>query len=162
MVRLTENIATDGAIEINCVAPGFVATRMHDGTLAAGPDAVGSAYYARTQEQIEAGGFPAAEAAELVAFLLRTGCGRDHRPADQRAVGSVARARLPRPAAPRPGPRQAQAHRRAVLRPRSLNADRVRLAHGCPPPNTPLGTSRPSLNSPAPSIPTTLTRWLAG
>ncbi|MFZ0377632.1 MAG: SDR family oxidoreductase [Solirubrobacteraceae bacterium] len=70
VVRLTENIATDGAIEINCVAPGFVATRMHVGTLAAGPDAVGSAYYARTQEQIEAGGFPAAEAAELVAFLL--------------------------------------------------------------------------------------------
>ena len=70
VVRLTENIAADGAIEINCVAPGFVATRMHDGTLAAGPDAVGSAYYARTQEQIEVGGFPAAEAAELVAFLL--------------------------------------------------------------------------------------------
>jgi NAD(P)-dependent dehydrogenase (short-subunit alcohol dehydrogenase family) len=70
VVRLTENVAADGAIEINCVAPGFVATRMHDGTLAAGPDAVGSGYYARTQEQIEAGGFPAAEAAELVAFLL--------------------------------------------------------------------------------------------
>ena len=70
VVRLTENIAADGAIEINCVAPGFVATRMHDSTLAAGPHAAGSAYYARTQEQIEAGGFPASQAAELVAFLL--------------------------------------------------------------------------------------------
>lgn len=70
VVRLTENIAADGAIEINCVAPGFVATRMHEGTLAAGPHVVGSAYFARTQEQIETGGFPASEAAELVAFLL--------------------------------------------------------------------------------------------
>lgn len=70
VVRLTENIAADGGIEINCVAPGFVATRMHAGTLAAGPDVVGSAYFARTREQIETGGFPASEAAELVAFLL--------------------------------------------------------------------------------------------
>jgi NAD(P)-dependent dehydrogenase (short-subunit alcohol dehydrogenase family) len=70
VVRLTENIAADGAIEINCVAPGFVATRMHEGTLAAGPDVVGSSYFARTQDQIETGGFPASEAAELVAFLL--------------------------------------------------------------------------------------------
>jgi NAD(P)-dependent dehydrogenase (short-subunit alcohol dehydrogenase family) len=70
VVRLTENVAADGAIELNCVAPGFVATRMHEGTLAAGPTAVGSAYFARTREQLETGGFPASEAAELVAFLL--------------------------------------------------------------------------------------------
>jgi 3-oxoacyl-[acyl-carrier protein] reductase len=70
VVRLTENIAADGAIEINCVAPGFVATRIHDGTLAAGPDVAGSAYFARTRDQIETGGFPASEAAELVTFLL--------------------------------------------------------------------------------------------
>jgi len=70
VVRLTENIATDSAIEINCVAPGFVATRMHEGTLAAGPNLVGPAYFARTREQLETGGFPASEAAELVMFLL--------------------------------------------------------------------------------------------
>jgi len=70
VVRLTENVAAGSGIEINCVAPGFVATRMHEGTLAAGPDVVGSAYFARTREQIETGGFPASEAAELVAFLL--------------------------------------------------------------------------------------------
>jgi NAD(P)-dependent dehydrogenase (short-subunit alcohol dehydrogenase family) len=70
VVRLTENIAADGAIEINCVAPGFVATRMHEGTLAAGPNLVGPEYFARTREEVESGGFPASEAAELVAFLL--------------------------------------------------------------------------------------------
>jgi NAD(P)-dependent dehydrogenase (short-subunit alcohol dehydrogenase family) len=70
VVRLTENVAVDGAIEVNCVAPGFVATRIHAGTLAAGPEASGSAYYERTLAQLEQGGFPAAEAAELAAFLL--------------------------------------------------------------------------------------------
>ena len=73
VVRLTENIAADGAIEINCVAPGFVATRMHEGTLTAGPEAAGSDYFARTQDQIQSGGFPASEAADLVAFLLGPG-----------------------------------------------------------------------------------------
>ena len=45
VVRLTENLAADGEIEINAVAPGFVATRMHDGTLQAGPKAAGQRYY---------------------------------------------------------------------------------------------------------------------
>ena len=70
VVRLTENLAAGGEIEINAVAPGFVATRMHEETLRAGPDAAGQGYYQRTQEQVRAGGFPASEAAELVAFLL--------------------------------------------------------------------------------------------
>lgn len=70
VVRLTENVACEGAIEINCVAPGFVATRMHDHTLDAGPDAAGAAYYERTRERLAEGGFPASEAAKLVAFLL--------------------------------------------------------------------------------------------
>jgi len=70
VVRLSENVAEDGAIEINCVSPGFVATRMHDETLAAGPDAAGLGYYQRTREQLADGGVPAAQAAELVAFLV--------------------------------------------------------------------------------------------
>jgi 3-oxoacyl-[acyl-carrier protein] reductase len=69
-VRLTENVAADSAVELNCVAPGFVATRIHEGTLAAGPAAAGDAYYRRTQAELATGGFPAAEAAELVCFLL--------------------------------------------------------------------------------------------
>jgi NAD(P)-dependent dehydrogenase (short-subunit alcohol dehydrogenase family) len=70
VVRLTENLAAGGEIEINAVAPGFVVTRMHDETLRAGPEAAGEDYYERTQEQLREGGFPAAEASELVAFLL--------------------------------------------------------------------------------------------
>ena len=71
VVRLTENVsAADSGVEINAVAPGFVATRMHDGTLQAGADAAGAQYYERTQSQLADGGFPAEEAAELVCFLL--------------------------------------------------------------------------------------------
>jgi NAD(P)-dependent dehydrogenase (short-subunit alcohol dehydrogenase family) len=70
VVRLTENVAADGDVEINSVAPGFVATRMHEGTLQAGADAAGADYYARTRRQLLDGGFPAQAVAELVCFLL--------------------------------------------------------------------------------------------
>jgi 3-oxoacyl-[acyl-carrier protein] reductase len=70
VVRLTENLAAGGEIEINAVAPGFVMTRMHDETLRAGAEAAGESYFRRTQEQLREGGFPPGEAAELVAFLL--------------------------------------------------------------------------------------------
>ena len=36
----------------------------------AGPDAAGAEYYEQTQRQLDTGGFPAAEAAELVCLLL--------------------------------------------------------------------------------------------
>lgn len=70
VVRLTENVAAMGAIEINSVAPGFVVTRMHEETLRAGPQAAGAGYHARTAEQVQSGGFPVEQAAELVCFLL--------------------------------------------------------------------------------------------
>lgn len=70
VVRLTENVAAAGRIEMNSVAPGFVRTRIHDQTLAAGPEVAGAAYYQSTREQLRSGGFPASEAADLVAFLL--------------------------------------------------------------------------------------------
>jgi 3-oxoacyl-[acyl-carrier protein] reductase len=70
VVRLTENVAASSDVEVNCVAPGFVATRMHEQTIKAGPEAAGMEYHARTAEQLAKGGFPASEAAELVAFLL--------------------------------------------------------------------------------------------
>ncbi|MDA0182385.1 SDR family oxidoreductase [Solirubrobacter phytolaccae] len=69
VVRLTENLSVSG-VRANAVAPGFVATRIHAATLAAGPDVVGEAYFERTQRDIEAGGVPAERAAELTAFLL--------------------------------------------------------------------------------------------
>jgi 3-oxoacyl-[acyl-carrier protein] reductase len=70
VVRLTENVAADGAVEVNAVAPGFVATRMHEQTLRAGPERAGRAYFERTQAELDRGGSPANEAAELVCFLL--------------------------------------------------------------------------------------------
>jgi NAD(P)-dependent dehydrogenase (short-subunit alcohol dehydrogenase family) len=73
VARLTENLASALApegITVNCVAPGFVVTRIHEATLAAGPAVAGVDYYERTRQEIDGGGFPASEAAELVCLLL--------------------------------------------------------------------------------------------
>jgi NAD(P)-dependent dehydrogenase (short-subunit alcohol dehydrogenase family) len=71
VVRLSENLALALApLKVNCVAPGFVATRMHETTLAAGPERAGQDYYERTRRSLEDGGVPASEAAELVCALL--------------------------------------------------------------------------------------------
>jgi NAD(P)-dependent dehydrogenase (short-subunit alcohol dehydrogenase family) len=73
VVRLTENVAgtaEEQGVRINCVAPGFVATRMHEGTLAAGAERVGDDYYEKTRRQLDEGGVPARVAAELTCFLL--------------------------------------------------------------------------------------------
>jgi NAD(P)-dependent dehydrogenase (short-subunit alcohol dehydrogenase family) len=73
VVRLTENVAAGArasGVRVNAVAPGFVATRMHEGTLAAGPEAAGEAYLERTRSELRRGGDDAGEAAALVAFLL--------------------------------------------------------------------------------------------
>ena len=71
VARLSENLAIELApLPVNCVAPGFVATRLHESTLAAGAEAAGTAYFERTRRTVAEGGFPAAEAAELVSLLL--------------------------------------------------------------------------------------------
>ena len=60
VARLSENLAIELApagVRVNCVAPGFVATRMHETTLAAGPAAAGADYYERTRRELAAGGF---------------------------------------------------------------------------------------------------------
>jgi NAD(P)-dependent dehydrogenase (short-subunit alcohol dehydrogenase family) len=71
VARLTENLVPvlDPA-RINCVAPGFVATRLHQQTLEAGRNKAGAAFYERTAREVEGGGFPVEAAAELVEFLL--------------------------------------------------------------------------------------------
>ena len=73
VARLSENLAADLAemgVRINCVAPGFVATSIHESTLAAGPELVGAGYYERTLQELNEGGVPAEEAAQLVRTLL--------------------------------------------------------------------------------------------
>jgi NAD(P)-dependent dehydrogenase (short-subunit alcohol dehydrogenase family) len=75
-VRFCENIAAELAgwgVRVNCVAPGFVATDIHRPTLAAGPELVGADYFERTRAELEHGGVPASEAAELVCLLLEDG-----------------------------------------------------------------------------------------
>ncbi len=73
VARLTENMAADLAevgVRINCVAPGFVATEIHKSTLAAGAELVGAEYFERTVRELDRGGVPASESAELVCTLL--------------------------------------------------------------------------------------------
>jgi NAD(P)-dependent dehydrogenase (short-subunit alcohol dehydrogenase family) len=73
VARLTENLASELAtvgVRINCVAPGFVATDIHKSTLAAGQEVAGADYYERTLRDLEQGGVPASEAAELACALL--------------------------------------------------------------------------------------------
>ena len=73
VARLSENIAVELAgqgVRVNCVAPGFVATDIHQSTLAAGPGLAGADYFEHTRAELERGGVPASEAAELVCQLL--------------------------------------------------------------------------------------------
>jgi NAD(P)-dependent dehydrogenase (short-subunit alcohol dehydrogenase family) len=73
IVRLTENIAIELSeynIDVNCIAPGFVITRLHEETLTAGIEAAGKSFYEGTKKQIESGGVPPEKAADLTTFLL--------------------------------------------------------------------------------------------
>jgi 3-oxoacyl-[acyl-carrier protein] reductase len=71
VARLSENLAPVlDPVRINCVAPGFVATRLHEQTLSAGPEAAGREFYDKTEREVAQGGFPADEAAALVQLLL--------------------------------------------------------------------------------------------
>ncbi|TAJ25163.1 MAG: SDR family oxidoreductase [Nitrospirae bacterium] len=71
-MRLTETLAQEMwpfNVEINCVAPGFVITRLHQDTIAAGEKA-GKAFLENTKRQIEAGGVSATVGAGAAAFLI--------------------------------------------------------------------------------------------
>ena len=72
VVRLTETIAIEMAshnIEVHCIAPGFVITRLHQQTLAAG-NLAGNKFLETTKAQIEKGGVPASVGASTAAFLI--------------------------------------------------------------------------------------------
>ena len=72
-MRFTENLAlelNEDNFNINCVAPGFVITRLHQETIKAGYITAGNAFYETTKKQIESGGVPAEKAASLIIYLL--------------------------------------------------------------------------------------------
>ncbi len=73
LVRFTENLSLELAQEgfdVNCVSPGFVATRIHQSTLEAGPERATPQFFEYTKRQMESGGVLPRKAADLVAFLL--------------------------------------------------------------------------------------------
>jgi NAD(P)-dependent dehydrogenase (short-subunit alcohol dehydrogenase family) len=72
VARFTETVALEMAphgIQVNCLGPGFVATRMHDETLAAG-DLAGAQYLERTKVELSKGGVSPSVAARAAVFLL--------------------------------------------------------------------------------------------
>jgi len=72
IVRYAETLAIEVAgkgIDVNCIAPGALNTRMLDEILQAGPEKVGQAFYERAVKQKEDGGAPLAKGAELALFL---------------------------------------------------------------------------------------------
>ena len=71
VVRLTESIAQEMAphkIEVNCLGPGFVVTRLHQKTLQA-DERAGSEFLEKTKSEISKGGVPAELGASAAAFL---------------------------------------------------------------------------------------------
>lgn len=72
VVRLTETLAEElreFKIDVNAIAPGALNTRMLDEVLAAGPDKVGAAFYAKAIRQKENGGAPLDKGAALGVYL---------------------------------------------------------------------------------------------
>jgi NAD(P)-dependent dehydrogenase (short-subunit alcohol dehydrogenase family) len=75
IVRLTETLAVELAedgITVNAIAPGFVATDIHKGTLEAGPSRAGSDYHETTKKLLEKGSIPIEWPVACVQYLLAT------------------------------------------------------------------------------------------
>ena len=72
IVRYAETLAEEvrgTGIDVNCIAPGALNTRMLDEILEAGPDKVGKVFYERSLQQKETGGAGLDKGAELALFL---------------------------------------------------------------------------------------------
>jgi NAD(P)-dependent dehydrogenase (short-subunit alcohol dehydrogenase family) len=72
VVRFAETLAEEvreHGIDVNSVAPGALNTRLLDEVLAAGPERVGEAFYAKALAQKSEGGAPLTKGAALAVFL---------------------------------------------------------------------------------------------
>lgn len=72
VVRFAESIALELAphkIDVNCIAPGALNTRMLEEVLAAGPDVVGQDFYDRSLKQKQSGGAGLDKGAALAVHL---------------------------------------------------------------------------------------------
>jgi 3-oxoacyl-[acyl-carrier protein] reductase len=72
IVRLVESVALDvkdDGIDVNSIAPGALNTRMMDELMAAGPKAVGQAFFDRMKKVADEGGTPMDRGAALAVFL---------------------------------------------------------------------------------------------
>jgi NAD(P)-dependent dehydrogenase (short-subunit alcohol dehydrogenase family) len=72
VVRFGETLAAELAasgIDVSCIAPGALNTRLLDEVLAAGPQAVGRSYYDASVRQKQSGGASLGEAAALCVYL---------------------------------------------------------------------------------------------
>ncbi|MBN9414005.1 MAG: SDR family oxidoreductase [Candidatus Eremiobacteraeota bacterium] len=71
LVRLTENLSQEYPdLDINCIAPGFVLTRLHEQTREAGPERAGSGFFQNTEKQYATGGVEPSVPAALTSWLL--------------------------------------------------------------------------------------------
>jgi NAD(P)-dependent dehydrogenase (short-subunit alcohol dehydrogenase family) len=72
VVRFAESLALEVeefGIDVNAIAPGSLNTHMMDQLMAAGPDAVGPAFYERMKKIADDGGAPLEKGAALAVFL---------------------------------------------------------------------------------------------
>ncbi|HMJ89318.1 MAG TPA: SDR family oxidoreductase [Candidatus Acidoferrum sp.] len=71
-VRLAETFAEELRefhVDVNCVAPGALKTRLVDQVLAAGPDKVGASFFAKNKKWAEEGATPLELGASLCVYL---------------------------------------------------------------------------------------------
>lgn len=72
VVRFSENLAVELAelgVEVNCVAPGFVATELHEATFKAGEDIAGE-HFELTKAKLKKGSIPIDVPVKCVKFLI--------------------------------------------------------------------------------------------
>lgn len=72
VVRFSENTAAELAhmgVQVNCVAPGFVATDIHEATLEAGDENAGE-HFKKTKAQLKEGSVPMEVVVDCVKFLI--------------------------------------------------------------------------------------------